>query len=135
MATRRTLGVFLCFVTMLTAPILSQESKKTEALKAYQEPQELVMRVLRGDKLNELKPFISLGAYIVDGATYESLFEALYGNNRSATLASESGRQSSFFHVTMTDDMSCAHLVVKTETSQHKEPRYHSVFLMMYFMS
>jgi hypothetical protein len=130
MASQRTIRILLCLATLLITPLLSQESKKTETMKVSQDLQQLVMRVFRGEKLEELKSSINPGAYIVDGASYESLLESLYGKSKSATFASERDRQMAFLHMTITDDMSSAHLVVKTETSQHKEPRYHSVFFM-----
>lgn len=130
MATKRKLRFLLCLTALLVTPGLPQESKKVDTFKVSREPQQLVMRVFRGDKLEELKPFINPSAYIVDGASYESLFESLYGKSKSVMSASERDRQISFLRVIITDDMSSAHLVVKTETSQHKEPRYHSVFFM-----
>jgi len=122
--------LFCMSLLPMTSAISQQQVNNSEIEKASQEIQQLVKDVFRGDKLQELKPSMSPGAYIIDGSSYQSLFESLYGTERSRVLAQEKSRQMSFLHLSINDDMNAAHLVVKTEASKHSDPRYHSVFFM-----
>ena len=116
--------------SLLITNAFSQQASKDEIDKASQEIQRLVKDVFRGDNLPELKSSISPGAYIVEGSSYQSLFESLYGKDKSPALAQERSRQVSFLQLTMDDGMNAAHLVAKTQSSKHSDPRYHSVFFM-----
>jgi hypothetical protein len=126
------LTVFLlfCMGFLLTSSARSQQANKDEIDKASQEIQQLVKDVFRADNLQEIKSSISPGAYIIEGSSYQSLFESVYGKDKSPAFAQEQNRQMSFLHLSINDDVNAAHLVVKTETSKHSNPRYHSVFFM-----
>ncbi len=124
-------SVLFCASFLLTASAISQQRADIDEIdKSSQQIQQLVKDIFRGDNLPELKSSISPGAYIVEGSSYQSLFESLYGRNKSLALAQEKDRQVSFLQLTMDDGMNAAHLVVKTESSNHSDPRYHSVFFM-----
>jgi len=123
-------SLLFCMSFLLTSSAFSHQANKDEIDKASQEIQQLVKDVFRGNKLPELKSSISPGAYIIEGSSYKSLFESLYGKDRSRALFQEQTRQMSFLHLSMNDDVNAAHLVVRTESSQHLNPRYHSVFFM-----
>jgi hypothetical protein len=124
------LSLFICVVFSLTTRAISQQANKDEIDKASQEIQQLVKDVFRGDKPEEVKSSISSGAYIIEGSSYQSLFESLYGKQRSRAFVLEKNRQMSFLQLSINDDVNAAHLVVKTETLKHSNPRYHSVFFM-----
>ena len=125
-----TVFLLFCMGLLLTSSALSQQTNKDEIDKASLEIQQLVKDVFRADKVQEIKSSISPGAYIIEGALYQSLFESLYGKDKSPAFAQEQNRQMSFLHLSINDDVNAAHLVVKTETSKHSNPRYHSVFFM-----
>jgi hypothetical protein len=129
--------VCLCFsflfcmsFLLMTTAVSQQQASKDEIDKASQEIQQIVKDVFRGDKLQEVKSSISLGAYIIEGSSYQSLFESLYGKERSRAFAQEKNRQMSFLQLSINDDVNAAHLVAKTESAKHSDPRYHSVFFM-----
>lgn len=130
MQTCRLVVLVFCMSSLLITNAFSQQASKDEIDKASQEIQRLVKDVFRGDNLPELKSSISPGAYIVEGSSYQSLFESLYGKDKSPALAQERSRQVSFLQLTMDDGMNAAHLVAKTQSSKHSDPRYHSVFFM-----
>ena len=115
---------------LLTTSAVSQQADNDEIDKSSHEIQQLVKDVFRGDSLQELRSSISPGAYIIEGSSYQSLFESLYGKDRSRAFAQEKNRQMSFLQLSMNDAANIAHLVVKTESSMHSNPRYHSVFFM-----
>jgi hypothetical protein len=124
------LSLFVCVVVSLTTKAISQQTNKDEIDKASQEIQQLVKDVFRGDKPEEVKSSINPGAYIIEGSTYQSMFESLYGKRRSRAFVQEKNRRMSFLQLSINDDVNAAHLVVKTETLKHSNPRYHSVFFM-----
>ena len=127
---RLIVSLFFCVSSLLASSAVSQQVNKDEIDKASQEIQQIVKDVFRGDKLQEIKSSIGPGAYIIEGSSYQSLFESLYGNDKSHVIAQEKNRQLSFLQLSINDNVDAAHLVVRTETPKHSNPRYHSVFFM-----
>ena len=130
MQTPRPVALLFCFTCLLIATALSQQADKEQFLRASKQIQQIVTDVFRGDKLADLKPSINPGAYFIEGGTYRSLFEALYGKDRSSVFAEERGKQMSFLNLNIDDALNAAHMVAKTETSKHADIRYHSVFFL-----
>ncbi len=130
MQTPRPVALFFCFTCLLIANAFSQQADKEQFLKASKQIQQIVIDVFRGDKLADLKSSINPGAYIIEGGVYRSLFESLYGKDRSPVFAEERGRRMSFLQLTIDDAMNAAHMVAKTETPKHSDTRYHSVFFL-----
>ena len=66
-------------------------------------------------------------AYLVDGARFVSLNEALFGKEKGKCFAGEAKRQRSFMKTTIADDGTSAVLVLRTENAKKGEPRWHTI--------
>jgi TonB family protein len=66
-------------------------------------------------------------AYLIDGARFVSLNEALFGKEKGKCFAGEAKRQRSFMKMTIADDGTSAVLVLRTENAKKGDPRWHTV--------
>lgn len=70
---------------------------------------------------------ISPDAYLVDGARFVSLNEALYGKEKGKAFAGESKRNTAFLKIGLSDDGTSATMLMKTENAKKSEPHWHTI--------
>lgn len=81
--------------------------------------------VFSGDQ--SARSTVSPDAYLVDGARFVSLQEAVFGKEKGKCFAGEAKRKKGFMKLTMADDGSSAVLMLRTENAKKGEPRWHTV--------
>ena len=91
----------------------------------------IVYYILKGDSLEEAKPYIYAGAMFIDGANQMELYEALFGPNKSTTFQLERNRFIAQGWLSIGKGDNAAIAIVKTASKDSKSyTRFHSVFLI-----
>jgi|WetSurMetagenome_2_1015567.scaffolds.fasta_scaffold294930_1 TonB family protein len=70
---------------------------------------------------------ISPEAYLVDGARFVNLNEALFGKEKGKTFEGESKRQASFMKIGLSEDGLSATMLMRTETAKKTQPHWHTI--------
>jgi TonB family protein len=119
--------VTMPFLFKLADKKSDQRSEKSadKGIRIREELQPKVELVFAGDAA--ARTVISPEAYLVDGARFVSLSEALFGKEKGKAFAGESKRQSAFLKISLSEDGTSATMLMKTETAKKTEPHWHTI--------
>jgi len=105
----------------------STRATREEVTLAVQRFRESVKTVMEGSELEKLKTCVDPSAYLVNGSTFESLYEAAQRRDKAKVFATEKNRKLSLSAIVLNDEKTSAYEVLKTEDEGGGHPRFHTV--------
>ncbi len=106
------------------------DNKRPDAHKMFEQVQTLVWDILQGKNLEQAKSSVEAEAYLISGSNYEPLLEVLTGRSKTCNLNEGANRQIGFLSAMISDDLTTGYLIVKTESAEKKNERFHTINFM-----
>jgi hypothetical protein len=92
----------------------------------------IVDDILKGVNEDVTKSAIDFGAPLIDGASYNDLYDALFGPVKSKIFELEHNRKTVFSRLWISTDFAGALVLRKTVSLSSDQPRFHSVYFNKY---
>ena len=126
MFTKRALLAILAIGTLFSYVAFSGNDKVSDKEQLGKTLQAIVDGILKGTDLKKATSHVDFEAYLVDGKYFESLPGVLHGESTHCKLVEGKESRITFQSLHITDNLSAAYMVMKTQTPLLGE-RFHSV--------
>jgi hypothetical protein len=118
--------LFACYT-----PVNGDDSNKQNNSELIEKLFPIVKSVLEGKDFSEFKDNISPEAYVINGKTYESIFEILGNPSKKETFIEGEEIKFEYAHLLLSDNQDEAYLILETKSSDNTKTSWHSILFKL----